>query len=166
MQITICPGRQDFTRKTLPQNSVFFAKTMYPNLGILTTITPVAEIKIPNSKNQSKVLTEGWQSCTTMFLMILWYHHLALLYNQGMVGRHLKLPENVESMCVKFSPQWQRGLMPSKLSNDLLQQIQKKYFNSNQKKAKGSNSILLQTLITLTTFTGKAWLIEKQSLLS
>lgn len=160
MQITICPGRQHFTKKTLPQNSVFFAKTMYPNLGSLTTITPIAEIKIPSSKNQSKVLTEGWQSCTTMFLMILWYHHSALLYNQGMVGRHLILPENVESMRVKFSPQWQRGLMPSELSNDLLQWIQKSTLTAT-KKAKGSNSILLQTLITLTTSTGKAWLMEK-----
>lgn len=99
---------------------------MYTDLGWLTTITPFPEIKKPSSRIQSKVLT-GWRSCT---IVLLWYHHLALLYNQGMLGRHLKLPEVVESVCVNFSPQ--RGLMPSEFSNELPHQV-KKHINSGTK---------------------------------
>lgn len=66
--------------------------------------------KKTSSRIQSKVLTEGQSSCTIRLLMIFQYHHLALLYNQGTLGRHLKLPEVVKSRCVNFSPQRQRIL--------------------------------------------------------
>lgn len=124
MWISIRPQRQSLHQKKKPQSSVFFVKTTYTDLGRLTTVTPFPEIKKPRSRIQSKVLT-GWRSCTITLLMILCYHHLALLYNQGMLRRHLKLPEVVESICVNFSPQRQRGLMPSEFSNELPHQVKK-----------------------------------------
>jgi len=93
-----------FSKEKKPLNSVICAMTMYTDLGRLTTTIPFPQIKKPSSRIQSKVLTEGWRSCTTMLLMILWSHHLALLYNPGILGRHLKLPEVVESVCVNFCP--------------------------------------------------------------
>lgn len=72
--------------------------------------------------------------------MILWYHHLALPYNQGMLGGHLKLCEVLGSM----RAQRQRGLMPAKLFNELPHQ-KKSHVNSGQKSKRKKRQISLET---------------------
>lgn len=77
------------------------------------------EIKKSSSRIQLKVLTEEWKLCTIMLLMILRYHHLALLYNQGMLRRHSKLSKAPERTCINIFILSERGLKPPEISNKL-----------------------------------------------